>query len=158
MDIYVGNLPYQADDQQLNELFAQYGTVTSARVITDKFTGESKGYRLGGAWIPAGQDKIRLTLTVPGLPKKGPALLAMEGIATVEGREVRRRARRQRHLLGARPRIGARRLDAMASIIAELISVDPARVSVKAATGNLSGDEGAGRVISASCLVSVVPR
>jgi len=61
-------------------------------------------------------------------------------------------------ILGARPRIGARRLDAMASTIAELISVDPARVSVKAATGNLSGDEGAGRVISASCLVSVVPR
>ena len=44
MDIYVGNLPYQADDQKLQELFAQYGTVTSARVITDKFSGESKGF------------------------------------------------------------------------------------------------------------------
>jgi RNA recognition motif-containing protein len=44
MDIYVGNLPYQADDQQLNELFAQHGTVTSARVIVDKFSGESKGF------------------------------------------------------------------------------------------------------------------
>ena len=44
MDIYVGNLPYQADDQQLQELFAQHGTVTSARVITDKFSGESKGF------------------------------------------------------------------------------------------------------------------
>ena len=44
MDIYVGNLPYQADDQKLNELFAQHGTVTSARVIADKFSGESKGF------------------------------------------------------------------------------------------------------------------
>jgi len=44
MDIYVGNLPYQADDQKLQELFAQYGNVTSARVITDKFSGESKGF------------------------------------------------------------------------------------------------------------------
>jgi len=44
MDIYVGNLPYQVDDQQLQELFAQHGTVTSARVITDKFSGESKGF------------------------------------------------------------------------------------------------------------------
>ena len=44
MDIYVGNLPYQADDQKLQELFAQYGTVTSARVIVDKFSGESKGF------------------------------------------------------------------------------------------------------------------
>ena len=39
MDIYVGNLPYQADDQKLQELFAQHGTVTSARVIMDKHSG-----------------------------------------------------------------------------------------------------------------------
>jgi len=44
MDIYVGNLPYQVDDNQLQELFAQHGTVTSARVIVDKFSGESKGF------------------------------------------------------------------------------------------------------------------
>lgn len=44
MDIYVGNLPYQADDESLNELFTQYGTVNSARVITDRFSGESKGF------------------------------------------------------------------------------------------------------------------
>jgi RNA recognition motif-containing protein len=44
MDIYVGNLPYQADDQKLQELFAQHGTVTSARVITEKFSGDSKGF------------------------------------------------------------------------------------------------------------------
>lgn len=44
MDIYVGNLPYKADDQSLQELFAQHGTVSSARVITDKFSGESKGF------------------------------------------------------------------------------------------------------------------
>ena len=44
MDIYVGNLPYQADDEGINELFSQYGTVTSARVITDRFSGDSKGF------------------------------------------------------------------------------------------------------------------
>ena len=44
MDIYVGNLPYKADDQSLQELFAQHGTVSSARVIVDKFSGESKGF------------------------------------------------------------------------------------------------------------------
>ena len=44
MDIYVGNLPYQADDQKLQDLFAAHGTVTSARVIVDKFSGESKGF------------------------------------------------------------------------------------------------------------------
>jgi 2-C-methyl-D-erythritol 4-phosphate cytidylyltransferase/2-C-methyl-D-erythritol 2,4-cyclodiphosphate synthase len=61
-------------------------------------------------------------------------------------------------ILGARPRLGGRRLDAMAANIATLAALEPGRVSVKAATGNLSGDEGAGRVISASCLVSVVSR
>ena len=58
-------------------------------------------------------------------------------------------------ILGARPRLGAQRLDEMGGVIAELVGLDRARVSVKAATGNLSGDEGAGRVISATCLVSV---
>ena len=42
--IYVGGLPYSATDQQLQELFAPYGTVASAKVITDKFTGQSRGF------------------------------------------------------------------------------------------------------------------
>ncbi|MBI4400937.1 MAG: RNA-binding protein [Nitrospirae bacterium] len=42
--IYVGGLPYSATEQQLSELFAPYGTVESARVITDKFTGQSRGF------------------------------------------------------------------------------------------------------------------
>ncbi|NQU41220.1 MAG: RNA-binding protein [Lentisphaerae bacterium] len=44
MDIYVGNLPYGATDNDLQELFANYGTVTSARVIMDRMTGRSKGF------------------------------------------------------------------------------------------------------------------
>lgn len=44
MDIYVGNLSYDAADGDLQELFEQYGTVNSARVITDKFSGRSKGF------------------------------------------------------------------------------------------------------------------
>lgn len=42
--IYVGGLPYSATDQELNDLFASHGTVESARVITDKFTGQSRGF------------------------------------------------------------------------------------------------------------------
>ncbi len=59
-------------------------------------------------------------------------------------------------ILGARPRLGGARLDLMADNVASLTGLERTRVSVKAATANLSGDEGAGRVISASCLVSVV--
>jgi RNA recognition motif-containing protein len=42
--IYVGGLPYSITDQSLNDLFAPHGTVESARVITDKFTGQSRGF------------------------------------------------------------------------------------------------------------------
>jgi cold-inducible RNA-binding protein len=44
MDIYVGNLPYEVDDNQLQELFTPHGTVTSARVIMDRMTDRSKGF------------------------------------------------------------------------------------------------------------------
>jgi len=44
VDIYVGNLSYETDDQKLQELFSQHGTVTSSRVIMDKYTGQSRGF------------------------------------------------------------------------------------------------------------------
>jgi len=42
--LFVGGLPWSTTDQELSDLFAQHGTVTSAKVITDKFTGRSKGF------------------------------------------------------------------------------------------------------------------
>jgi RNA recognition motif-containing protein len=42
--IYVGGLPYSATEQQLSDLFTAHGSVESARVITDKFTGQSRGF------------------------------------------------------------------------------------------------------------------
>ncbi len=48
------------------------------------------GFILSGAWIPAGQDKVRLTLTAPPANTLRPYTLHLEGSATIEGREVRR--------------------------------------------------------------------
>lgn len=42
--LYVGNLPFSATDQILNDTFAQCGTVQSAKIITDRDTGRSKGF------------------------------------------------------------------------------------------------------------------
>jgi len=42
--IYVGNLPYSIDDQNLVQNFSEYGGVTSAKVMTDRDTGRSKGF------------------------------------------------------------------------------------------------------------------
>ena len=43
-NLYVGNLSYSVNDEILNELFSQYGKVDSARAITDRETGRSKGF------------------------------------------------------------------------------------------------------------------
>ena len=44
MKMYVGNLPFTTDDQQLRTLFETHGTVDSAKVITDRETGRSRGF------------------------------------------------------------------------------------------------------------------
>ena len=44
MNIYVGNLSYQTTEDELRDLFAEFGDVVSAKLIVDKFTGQSKGF------------------------------------------------------------------------------------------------------------------
>ncbi|WP_300596880.1 RNA-binding protein [Niabella sp.] len=44
MNIYVGNLSWNLKDQDLQNLFAPYGEVTSAKIVSDKFTNRSKGF------------------------------------------------------------------------------------------------------------------
>jgi len=44
MKLYVGNLPYSTTEEDLRNLFAQYGNVESVAVITDRDTGRSKGF------------------------------------------------------------------------------------------------------------------
>ena len=58
-------------------------------------------------------------------------------------------------LVGARPRLGAARIEDMRTRVAELLSLDRAEVAIVASSGNLTGPEGAGRVISATALVGV---
>ena len=43
-NIYVGNLPFSTSDDDLNQLFSPFGTVSSARIIKDKFTDRSRGF------------------------------------------------------------------------------------------------------------------
>ncbi|OQX81887.1 MAG: RNA-binding protein [Bacteroidetes bacterium 4484_276] len=44
MNIYVGNLDFKVNENDLEEAFEAYGTVDSAKVITDKYSGRSKGF------------------------------------------------------------------------------------------------------------------
>ena len=44
MNIYVGNISWGLNDQDLENIFAEYGTVTSAKIITDRMTNRSRGF------------------------------------------------------------------------------------------------------------------
>ena len=44
MNIYVGNISWGLTDQDLENVFAEYGTVTSAKIITDRLTNRSRGF------------------------------------------------------------------------------------------------------------------
>ena len=44
MNIYVGNLSYSLTEDDLRALFAEFGDVTSAKLIMDRYTGQSKGF------------------------------------------------------------------------------------------------------------------
>ena len=44
MNIFISNLDFKVQSEDLNEIFAEYGDVTSAKVITDKYTGRSRGF------------------------------------------------------------------------------------------------------------------
>ncbi len=44
MNIYVGNVDFNVTEEQLTGLFAEYGDVDSVKIISDKFTGRSKGF------------------------------------------------------------------------------------------------------------------
>jgi RNA recognition motif-containing protein len=42
--LFVGNLPWSATEAELKEKFSEFGAVFSARIVTDKFTGKSRGF------------------------------------------------------------------------------------------------------------------
>lgn len=44
MNIFIGSLPYTIKESDLKEVFEEYGEVASVKIITDKFTGRSKGF------------------------------------------------------------------------------------------------------------------
>lgn len=65
MDIYVGNLAYSTNDDSLKSAFAAYGEVSSARVVSDRMTGRSKGF--GFVEMP---DRTQAQSAIDGLNGK----------------------------------------------------------------------------------------
>jgi RNA recognition motif-containing protein len=74
--LYVGSLPYSTTEQQLSELFAQYGTVQSAKVITDRYTGQSRGF--GFVEMATGEEAQKAIAALNGSPLGGRTLVVNE--------------------------------------------------------------------------------
>ena len=83
MDIYVGNLSRDVKDGDLREAFVAYGAVASARVIMDKYTGESRGY----GFVEMADEEGRAAIAgLNGAVLKGLALRVNEAHSRREGR------------------------------------------------------------------------
>ena len=74
--LYVGGLPYSTTEQQLSELFAPQGSVTSAKVITDKFTGQSRGF--GFVEMATGEEAQKAISALNGTQMAGRTITVNE--------------------------------------------------------------------------------
>ena len=68
--LYVGNLSYNVTEERLQQHFAQHGSVVSARIITDKFSGRSKGF--GFVEMSSDQEAEKATSALNGTDFEGP--------------------------------------------------------------------------------------
>lgn len=74
--LYVGSLPYSITEAQLQGLFAAYGKVVSVKIITDKFTGQSRGF--GFVEMENDGDAQKVITALHGTPYGGRTLVVNE--------------------------------------------------------------------------------
>ncbi len=76
MNIYVGNLAFAVTDDDLQQLFAAHGDVTTANVIKDRFSGESRGF--GFVEMPSRDDAMAAIEALNGTDLKGRSITVNE--------------------------------------------------------------------------------
>ena len=76
MNVYVGNISRTANEQDLKDAFAAFGEVTSASIIKDKFSGESRGF--GFVEMPNKEEAEKAIAGLNGVDLKGRPLTANE--------------------------------------------------------------------------------
>ena len=74
--LYVGNLSYSTTDQELQDLFAQHGTVQSANVVTDRYTGRPRGF--GFVEMGSGEEARQAIEALNGTDFQGRNLVVNE--------------------------------------------------------------------------------
>src|SRR5580704_10963508 len=76
MNIYVGNLAYSATESSLKELFESFGEVITSKIITDKFTGSSRGF--GFVEMPNNDEAQRAIADLNGKEFQGRKIVVNE--------------------------------------------------------------------------------
>ncbi|HEU5014404.1 MAG TPA: RNA-binding protein [Roseiflexaceae bacterium] len=76
MNLYVGNLSFQASEEDLQELFTAYGKVDTATVIRDRFSGESRGF--GFVEMPDRDEAMAAIAGLAGKDLQGRAITVNE--------------------------------------------------------------------------------
>ncbi len=84
MNIYVGNLSFGVTEDELKQAFGAFGTVESARIITDKFSGKSKGF--GFVEMPSKQEAQAAIEGLNGTDLGGREINVNEARPRTEGR------------------------------------------------------------------------
>ncbi len=83
MNIYVSSLPFKATNEDLKALFAEYGEVTSAKIIVDKFTQRSRGF--GFVEMSNDEEAQQAIETLNGYEFMGKVLVVNEARPREEG-------------------------------------------------------------------------
>lgn len=94
MNIYVGNLNFQTTDKELQEAFEAYGAVSSVNVITDKFSGKSRGFAF--VEMPSDEEGQAAIEALNGADLGGRALKVNVARPKEDRRGGRRQDRRDR--------------------------------------------------------------
>lgn len=81
--LYVGGLPYSVTEGRLSEVFSAHGTVESARVIADKFTGQSRGF--GFVEMSSGSEAQSAITSLNGTALDGRTLTVNEAKPMAQG-------------------------------------------------------------------------
>ncbi len=83
MNIFIGNLPYKIQESELRELFEDYGELTSLKIITDRQTGQSKGF--GFAEMPDRESALKAMEDLNGAEIYGRTIVVKEAEEKPQG-------------------------------------------------------------------------
>ncbi len=92
MNIYVGNLPQGVSEEELQGIFSAYGEVESVKLVTDRFSGQSKGF--GFVEMPSNSEADQVIKALNKSTMNGKTIKVNQVMPQKKGKKNARRGRR----------------------------------------------------------------